>query len=118
MEQQGKKGFAIAAMVLGIISCVFAWFGLVSGIISLVLAVVGLVLAIQARKSYAALGQKNGMATAGLVLSIIGIVLSVIGVIACGICVCVANQTYNAIASEADLSSLQDLADQLSQLSN
>lgn len=112
-QQQGKKGFAIAAMVLGIIACVFAWFGLVSGIISLVIAVVGLVLAIQARKSYAALGQKNGMATAGLVLSIIGIVLSCIGIVACGICVCVANQAAKTV-SGMDMSQLNDLANQLS----
>lgn len=115
MEQQGKKGFAIAAMVLGIISCVFAWFGLASGIVSLVLAIVGLILAIMARKSYAELGQKNGMATAGLVLSIIGIVLSVIGIIACGVCVCVANQTAAAIQN-GDYSSLEGLASQLSEL--
>lgn len=109
-QQQGKKGFAIAAMVLGIIACVFAWFGLVSGIISLIIAVVGLVLAIQARKSYAAIGQKNGMATAGLVLSIIGIVLSCIGIIACGVCVCIAKQAVNSV----DVSQLNDLANQLS----
>lgn len=112
-QQQGKKGFAIAAMVLGIIACVFAWFGLVSGIISLIIAVVGLVLAIMARKSYAAIGQKNGMATAGLVLSIIGIVLSCIGIVACGICVCVANQAAQSI-SGMDMSQLNDLANQLS----
>lgn len=95
MEQQGKKGFAIASMILGIASCVLAWWGIAFGVISLVCAVVGLILAIQAKKSYTAIGQKNGMATAGLILSIIGIVLSIIGIIACGVCVAAANKIAN-----------------------
>ncbi|MBQ6412304.1 MAG: DUF4190 domain-containing protein [Ruminococcus sp.] len=92
MEQQGKKGFAIASLVLGIVGCVIPWYGVVYGIIGIVCAVVGLVFAIMAKKSYNAIGQKNGMATAGMILSIVGIVLSVIGLIVCGVCVCVAQQ--------------------------
>lgn len=85
MEQQGKKGLAIAALILGIVACIIAWWGLVSGIIGIICAIVGLVLAINAQKSYKALGQKSGIATAGLVLSIIGLILSIIGTIVCGI---------------------------------
>lgn len=81
------KGKAIAAMVLGIISCVICWFGLVLSIIALVCAIVGLILAVGARK-----GMKNdgitegaGLATAGLVLSIIGLALGAVGLV-CAIC--------------------------------
>ena len=104
MEQQGKKGLAIASMVLGIVACVIAWWGLAYGIIGIVCAIVGLVLAILAQKSYKAIGQKNGMATAGLILSIIGLVLAIIGTIACGIC----------IAAATDLANNPEAMDQLS----
>ena len=76
------KGNAIAAMVLGIIGCVFCWWGVVN-IISLALSIVGLILAIKARKEMVGGVPGRGMATAGLVLSIIGLVLSGIGVLAC-----------------------------------
>lgn len=111
MEQQGKKSFAIASLVLGIIACLIAWWGIASGIIAIVCAIVGLVLAIQAKKSYTAIDQKNGIATAGLVLSIIGLVLSTIGFIACGVCVCIGNAALAASGVTAD-----QLNDVLSQL--
>ena len=95
MEQQGKKGLAIAALVLGIVACVIAWWGLVYGIIGIVCAIVGIVLAIMAQKSFKAIGQKNGMATAGLILSIIGLILAIIGTIACGVCVAAVNEVSN-----------------------
>ena len=115
MEQQGKKGLAIAAMVLGIVSCVLAWVYMVN-IAAIITGAVGLVLAILANKSYKAIGQKNGMATAGLVLSIIGLVISLIGFFACTICVCCTSQAIQSAVDDADWSQLQDLADQLSAL--
>ena len=111
MEQQGKKGLAIAALVLGIVSCVLAWFYTVN-IVAIVTGVVGLVLAIIAGKSYKEIGQKNGLATAGLVLSIIGLALAVIGFFTCTVCVCCANQAI----VDAYGTDLQDLANQLSAL--
>lgn len=115
MEQQGKKGLAIAALVLGIVSIVLAWFYMVN-IVAVVAGVVGLVLAIMAGKSYKELGQKNGMATAGLVLSIIGLAFSLIGFFVCTVCVCCAANAVNTAVSTGDLGDLQELADQLSQL--
>jgi len=78
MNQQ-NSGIAIASLVLGIVSlvCVFfvnAWVGVIA-------AIVGLVLAIMARKQ-----APSGMATAGLVLSIIALAVCavvVIAIIAC-----------------------------------
>ena len=64
-----SNNFGIASLVLGIISVVFCWvpiLGLVSGII-------GLVFYSKQKRSY-----PNGIATAGLVTSIVGLVLSVI----------------------------------------
>lgn len=115
MEQQGKKGFAIAALVLGIVAICLAFIPY-WGIAGLVAGVVGLVLAILAGKSYKAIGEKNGMATAGLVLSIIGLALAVIGFFACTVCVCCANQAIQNAVGDIDGESLQQLADQLSSL--
>lgn len=74
-----KNPMAIAGLVLGIVSIVFSflyvWIGLATGI-------VGIVLSVKGRKLIA----KKGLATAGLVLSIIGVSLSGIFV-ACALCV-------------------------------
>lgn len=65
-----KHGYAVASLVLGIISvvlCCCTWVGIICGIIGLVLAVV-------AKKA----GNTESICKAGLILSIIGIALSVI----------------------------------------
>lgn len=98
--REGKKAFAIAGMVLGIVACIIPWWGLPGGIIALVCAITGLVLSIVAKKSYDEIGTKNGMATAGLILSIIGIVLAIIGLIACGICVSSIGSVANQLESQ------------------
>jgi len=67
---QPGRGLAIASLVLGIASL---FLGLIVGI-------VGIVLAILAKKQ----GFNGGIATAGLVLSIIGIVFGVFWLILCG----------------------------------
>ena len=58
-------GKAIASLVLGILSVV--GFGLVVGI-------VGIVLGVQAKKAQLEVGGQTGLATAGIILSIIGTV--------------------------------------------
>jgi hypothetical protein len=70
---------AVAGLILGIISLVGGWF---AGPFPLwLLGIVGIILSSIARKK-----QKSGVATAGLVLSIIGTVLALIPWIACSIC--------------------------------
>ena len=66
----GGQGMAIAAMVLGIVSIVLCciWY------ISLLCAIVGIVLGVMHNKK----GVKSGMATAGIVCSIIGIILTIV----------------------------------------
>lgn len=74
------KSQATTSLVLGIISIVFCWLGfatwVVGSVIALVLGIVGAVMAVKAKKLMPP--QQSGMATAGLVCSIIGIVLSAI----------------------------------------
>lgn len=74
------KSQATVSLVCGIISIVFCWLGLctwvVGSVIALVLGIVGAVMAVKAKKLMPP--AQAGMATAGLVCSIVGIVLSVI----------------------------------------
>ena len=81
------KGKAIGSMVCGIISVILCWFGY-AAIVSLILSIVGLVLGANAKKGMAADGivAGKGMATAGVVLSIISLVLSAIVFVACTLC--------------------------------
>lgn len=69
-----KKGKSIASMVLGIVSlvglCLNSWVSLICGII-------GLILGIQGKKTENA----QGMAKAGVILSIISLVLTVLCII-------------------------------------
>ena len=73
----------IASLVLGIISLLvalfgsgFQWLGAITGLIGIILGALG-------RKN----PEKKGLATAGLVCSIIGFVLSIIFFVACAACI-------------------------------
>ncbi len=83
--QNTGKGLSIAGLVLGIVSAVFGWFGVI-GIIALICGIVGIVCAVMGKKKAKAAGISSGLATAGLVLSIIGTSLAGIGVLACFAC--------------------------------
>ena len=84
------KGQAIAGFVLGLVALVFCWLGVLS-ITALPLSIVGLVLSVLGGKKLKANCAKSGIATAGLVISIIAVVLSGIAFFTCGICaICVA----------------------------
>ena len=111
------KGMSIAALVLGILSAIFAWWGLYIGIVSLVCGIVGIVLAVKGKKAAAAAGAPTGMATAGLVLAITGTSLSVIGVIACGICVVCSASATKGIEDALGSGALDDLQNALDQIS-
>ncbi|MBE5969401.1 MAG: DUF4190 domain-containing protein [Lachnospiraceae bacterium] len=79
-QPQPTNGLAIAGLVLGLVGIVFTL--VINGIVGIICAIVGLVLSIMAqKKSVAETGQKNGMATAGFILSIISLVVAVIGII-------------------------------------
>ena len=74
---------AVASLVLGIVALVFAF---IPGInwIAWIAGVVGIVLGVLGRKKQP---EKKGMATAGLVMSIIAVALGIIMYIACVACV-------------------------------
>ena len=72
----------VASLVLGIISIVCSFFGAFSWI-GIVLGIAGVIFGAIGRKNI----YKQGVATAGLVCSIIGLVLSSILFIACVACV-------------------------------
>ncbi len=91
------KGQSIAGLVCGITSLVICWFGYLS-FAALPLAIVGLVLAIVGGKKLKANGQKSGIATAGLVVSIIAVSICAIAFVTCGLCVaCVASEVASIL---------------------
>lgn len=89
------KGFAVASLVLGIISviCIFISWAIIPGIIGLLTGIIGTILAVLARKS----GCTSGMATAGLALSIIGLILCaivVVCIVGCSACIYAGSSSY------------------------
>ena len=78
-----NKNKAVASLVCGIAALVIAWFGW-GAIVAIALAIVGIILGIAARKEMPP--GTAGMATAGLVCSIIALILSTIVFISCVIC--------------------------------
>ena len=83
------KGFSIAGLVLGIIAVVLGFFSatLIMGILGLICGIVGIILAVKGKKLAVASGAPTGLATAGLVLSIIGTAVSALLFIFCGLCI-------------------------------
>lgn len=77
----------VAALVLGIIAIVCGAFLGAVGWIGLVVGVIGIVLGALGKKKALAAGQPTGIATAGLVCSIIGTGLCLVFWLACAACV-------------------------------
>ena len=85
---------AIASLVLGILGCIgvfFSWSPLC--FLFLVLSIVGLVMAVMSRRATG-----SGLATAGLVTSIIGIAFAAVG----SLCYLACYMAAEDIASELD----------------
>lgn len=87
------KGAAIASLVLGIVSVVF-WFTGMLAIIGLVCAIVGIICSSVSKKA----GYEGGVRTAGLVLSIIGCAGCAIAFVACGLCAAAIAGTAGSLA--------------------
>lgn len=88
-EQGPWKVFAILGLVFGIVGLVFFWFNFGGFLMS----ATGLVFSILGKKSVS----KKGMATAGLVLSIIGLALGVTMTIACVACAACAAEAVEEV---------------------
>ena len=71
----------VASLVLGIVSIIFTFTGPASWV-GFIVGIIGIILGAAARKN-----EPNGIATGGLVCSIIGTVLCGIGFLACVACV-------------------------------
>lgn len=98
------KGLAVAGLVCGILSIVLAWVVGVVNIVAVILGIVGIILSVLGSKNLRTTGAPTGIATAGLVLSIIGTVLSAILLVACTVPVlCVANELGDAADELNDL---------------
>ena len=84
-----SDNLAIASLVLGIIGVISAFFtsSIVGGIIGFVASVLAIILGSNSRKKCAQ--DKQGMATAGLVLGCVGIFFVLVGVL-CLACLCAA----------------------------
>lgn len=108
MQNNNGKGFSIAALVLGIVAIVLAWFYMVN-IAALICGVVGIVLATMGRKKAKEVGAPTGMGTAGLVLSIIGLVIAAIGFFTCTVCVCACAEATGLNDLNDAVNSLEDL---------
>ena len=88
------KGMSIAAMVLGIVALVFSFLPVV-GWAGIIIAIVGLVLAVIGKKKAREVNAPTGMATAGLVMSIIALGLAILITIVCLACVGAAGSALN-----------------------
>ena len=73
-QQQGNPGLAIAGFVVGLIGLLLFWFTFVG----LVVSIIGLILSIIGRRQAVERGAPTGLATAGLICSIIGVAAGLI----------------------------------------
>jgi len=80
-SNSGGNGKAIASLVLGIVGLVCVFFGY-GALIGIILSIIGIVLGTSAKKV-----QPSGMATAGIVCSIVALALCAVSFIACVACV-------------------------------
>jgi len=77
---------AVAGLILGILSLVGGSIPVTAAFPMWLFGLIGIILSAIARKKAKAAGQPSGVATAGLVLSIIGFILALITFIACLAC--------------------------------
>ena len=80
------KGMATASMIFGIFTLILCWWGF-TGYVALVLGIIGIITGVMSNKKMKMVGLPSiGMATAGLVMSIIGTIFGAIFAIACTLC--------------------------------
>ena len=84
-------GMAVASMVIGICGLVFLWVPFFGSVLS----IVGLVLGAVSKKKLNETGSPSGMATAGIVCSVVALAVTVIATIVCISCICAAKDTIN-----------------------
>ncbi len=110
--QYPGKGMSVAALVLGIVACAGFWIPM-GNIVILILGIVGIILAIKGKKAATAANAPAGMATAGLVLSIIGTVVAGIGFITCTVCTLWIGNAASNLVNNTDLTELQSMIENI-----
>ena len=102
MQKDGKV-LSIIGLVLGILALCMFWVPMWN-ILALIFGIAGIILSVMGKKQAVAAGVPTGLATAGLVISIIGTVFSFIGFFTCTICaICVTNAANDALNQYGDL---------------
>lgn len=108
--------FSVLSLVLGIVGLVGGiivttlLYSVVAGIIFIIIGVLGIIFAVIGRKK-----EQSGMATAGLVLSILAVIFSIIFTIACASAHSVTDPLTDPSAAEQ---LVNDLAAELENLGN
>ena len=87
---------AVAGLILGILGLIGGSIPGVNAFPLWLLALIGIILSAVARSKAQKAGEPTGIATAGLVLSIIGFVFAFITFLACAVCVGAAASTLNS----------------------
>lgn len=83
IEQKALLSLIFGMVSIGLLAFVF----ILTALVPIIFAILGIVFGVQSRKLSA--GEPNGMATGGLVCSIIGLVLSSIVFVTCILCISV-----------------------------
>jgi len=86
---------AVASLVLGIIALVVSVFVPAFGWLAAIIGIIGIILGALGRKK----AEKKGVATAGLVMSIIAVALGLVLYIACAACVSAATAELAALGA-------------------
>ena len=89
---------AVAALVLCIFGTILCWFP--ATVLGVPLALIGLILGILARKNATETQQPTGMATAGMVMSIVGLTLGILLTAMCFACVNKAKHDMERMAND------------------
>ena len=117
INKSGEKFMAVASLVLGIVAIVFS---IIPGLffIGIIAGVIGIVLGVLAKKQLTAANQPTGMATGGMVTSIIGAALGLIIWLACMACSSAALKGINDAAKEIKKNpeAMKQLDDSMKQL--
>jgi len=76
---------AVASMVLGILSLLVMWIPVI-GIVAVPMSLIGVILGASSKKSLTAQGKPTGVATAGIVMSVIALAISILFTLVCAAC--------------------------------
>ena len=77
---------AVASLILGILSLLLMWIPFF-GLVAILTSILGIILGVVGKKQLVEREEPTGMATAGIVMSIIALILSVVFTLLCAACI-------------------------------